>query len=108
MDTYLELQRAVWGLPQAGILANKCLQQKLELFGYHECNNTPGLWYHETKSITFTLVNDDFGVKYVDKSDVDHLIASLKENYALTVDWNGNLYCGISLDWDYVNRWVDI
>jgi hypothetical protein len=24
------------------------------------------------------------------------------------VDWTGNLYCGISLDWDYVNRWVDI
>jgi hypothetical protein len=49
-----------------------------------------------------------FGVKYVDESDVEHLIASLKENYALIVDWTGNLYCGISLDWDYVNRWVDI
>jgi hypothetical protein len=53
-------------------------------------------------------VVDDFGVKYINKSNVEHLIASLKANYALTVDWTGNLYCGISLDWEYVNRWVDI
>ncbi len=49
-----------------------------------------------------------FGVKYADKNDVKHLIASIKSNYELTVDWTGNFYCGISLDWHYVNRWVDI
>ena len=54
------------------------------------------------------LVADNFGVKYVDKNDVDHLISSIKANYKLTVDWTGKLYCGIYLDWDYVNRWVDI
>ena len=94
----------MWGLPQAGILVNKRLKRKLEPFGYHKCKNTPGLWYHETKSIKFTLAVDGFGVKYVEKSDVKHLISSLTANYALTVDWTGNLYCRISLDWDYVNR----
>ena len=73
-----------------------------------KCKNTPGLWYHETRNITFTLVVDNFGVKYVDKNDVEHLITSIKSNYELTVDSTGNLYCGISLGWDYVNRWVDI
>ncbi len=102
------MRRAVWGLPQAGILANKKLKQKLAPFGYHECKNTPGLWYQETRSITFTLVVDNFGVKYVNKTDVEHFISSIKSNYELTVDWTGNLYCGISLDWNYVNRWVDI
>ena len=57
---YLELRQSVWGLPQAGIHANKLLKQKLEPFGYHKCKNTPGLWYHKTKSITFTLVVDNF------------------------------------------------
>ncbi len=76
----------MWGLPQAGILANKRLKRKLAPFGYHECKNTPGLWYHDTNNITFTLVVDDFGVKYVNKSNVEHLLASLKANYALTVD----------------------
>ncbi len=92
----MELRRAVWGLPQAGILANKCLKWKLAPFRYHKWKNTPGLWYHDTKNITFTLVVDNFGVKYVDKGDVEHLITSLKANYALTVDWTGNLYCGKS------------
>ena len=90
---HLELRHAVWGLPQAGILANKRLKWKLAPFGYHECNNTPGLRYHNTRKITFTLVVDDFDVKYVANSDVEHLITSLKANYALTVDWTSNLYC---------------
>ena len=33
---HLELRQAVWGLPQAGILANKRLKQKLAPFRYHE------------------------------------------------------------------------
>jgi hypothetical protein len=106
---HLEMWQAVWGLPQAGILANKCLQQKLALFGYFESTNTPGLWYHKTCPITFTLVVDDFGViKYVNKDDMDHLIASIKMKYMLTKDWTGNLYCGSQLDWDYAGRTVDI
>jgi hypothetical protein len=75
---HLEMQCAVWGLPQAGILANKHLRRKLAPFGYHECVNTSSLWYHETRPITFTLVVNNFGVKYVNKADVDHLIASIK------------------------------
>jgi hypothetical protein len=81
----------VWGLPLAGILANKQLRRKLAPFGYRECKITPGLWYHETGTITFTLVVGDFGVKYDNKSDVDHLIESLKTNYALTEDTLRNL-----------------
>jgi hypothetical protein len=91
---HLEMWQAVWELPQAGILANKRLQQKLAPFGYFESTNTPGLWYHEKRPIPFTLVVDNFGVKYVNKDDVDHLIARMKKDYMLTKDWTGNLYCG--------------
>ena len=105
---YIEMRRAVWGLPQAGILANKRLRRKLAPFGYSESVNTPGLWTHKSRPISFTLVVDDFGVKYVAQNDVDHLIASIKSAYKLTEDWTGNLYCGITLNWDYVHRTVDI
>ena len=43
---YLRMERAVWGLPQAGILANKLLRKRLAPHGYYECINTPGLWKH--------------------------------------------------------------
>ncbi len=90
---YLEMRRAVWGLPQAGILANKLLRQRLLPHGYYECKHTPGLWRHLTRPISFTLVVDDFGVKYVGKEHVDHLIKCIKEKYELNEDWSGDLYC---------------
>jgi hypothetical protein len=95
---HLEMQKAVWGLPQAGIPANKCLQHKLAPFEYFEHVSTPGLWYHETQPISFTLVVNDFRVKYVNQDNIDHLIALIKKIYTFIKDWMGNLYCGIHLD----------
>ncbi len=69
--------------------------------------NTPGLWCHDTQPILFTLVVDNFGVKYVNADNVQHLIASMKKTYSLTKDWTGDLYCGIKLKWDYVNCTMD-
>ena len=84
---FLEIRRAVSGLPQAGILANKLLRKRLKPHGYYECTNTPGLWRHTTRPITFLLVVDNFGVKYVGKEHADHLIDCLKtETYKLTED----------------------
>jgi hypothetical protein len=31
---YIKMRRVMWGLPQAGIHANKCLRRKLAPFGY--------------------------------------------------------------------------
>ena len=56
----LEIWRAVWGLPQTGILANKLLRKGLAPHGYYKCVNTPRLWHHQTPPITFSLIVDDF------------------------------------------------
>ncbi len=69
-----------------GISANKQLRWKLAIFRYHECLNIPGLWYHDNHPILFTLVVDNFGIKYINDNDVKHLIASLKLMY-----FNGGL-----------------
>ena len=106
---HIKMRKAVYGLPQAGILANKKLRCKLEPHEYLEHENTPGLWYHKTRPISFTLVVDNFGVKYIGKEHVDHLILCLKQSkYKLSEDWTGNLYCGISLNWNYKAGYVDI
>jgi len=54
------------------------------------------------------LVVDDFGVKYVGREHVNHLIKCTKEKYELTEDWSDDLYCGIKLCWDYNARTADI
>jgi hypothetical protein len=104
----MEIRRAMYGLPQAGKLANKLLKELLAKHGYYEVVHTPGLWKHISRPISFTLVVDDFGIKYVGKEHADHLLNALKEHYTLDIDWEGKLYCGISLNWDYENRTVDI
>ena len=106
---YVEIRKGMYGLPQAGILANKLLQQNLAQFGYYQCKHTPGLWKHKTRPITFVLVVDDFGVKYVGKEHVWHLITALQKFYTkISVDWDGKLFCGITLEWDYQNKHVDL
>ena len=70
--------------------------------------HTPGLWKHVSRPISFTLVVDDFGIKYVREEHAKHLIGVLEENYTMDVNWTGSLYCGINLDWNYEQGYVDI
>jgi len=45
---YVEIRRGMYGLPQAGKIANAQLQAFLAPHGYHPCPITPGLWTHDT------------------------------------------------------------
>ena len=71
----------MYGLSQAGILANELLQKNLMNHGYAPCKHTPGLWTHKTKPTQFVLVVDDFGVKYVGRENFLHLITVIKGRY---------------------------
>jgi hypothetical protein len=102
------IDKGMYGLPQAGRLENNLLVTRLVPHGYRPCQHTHGLWRYDTKPVTFTLVVDDFGIKYSWKENADHLINALKENYKVAEDWAGKLYCGISLDWNYKNKTVDL
>eukprot|EP00957_Ditylum_brightwellii_P047760 3628082-Ditylum_brightwellii.AAC.1 len=51
---------------------------------------------------------DNFGVKCLNQEDADHLVSSIKEKYHATVDWKGTKYCGITLEWNYPEWWLDI
>jgi hypothetical protein len=104
----IRVNKGMYGLPQAGILASELLQQRLDPHGYYQCQHTPGLFRHRTRPTVFALVVDDFGVKIQGKPNALHLIAALKQHYEITVDWDGKLFCGISLKWDYKNRTVDL
>jgi hypothetical protein len=57
----------MYGLPQAGLLANTLLKKRLNKDGYQQSKLVPGLWKHDTRPIQFTLVDDDFGMKYASK-----------------------------------------
>jgi hypothetical protein len=93
---YIEVYKGMYCLPQAGIIINLLLAKRLAPHGYMQ-----------TKS-TFSLVVDDFGVKYEGLANVYHLIDALEQHCTISKDWTGGLYCGITLHWDYLHRHVDL
>jgi hypothetical protein len=105
---YIEIRKGMYGLKQAGLLANQLLQTRLAPFGYYPARHTPLLWLHKIRPISFTLVVDDFAVKYVGKQHAEHLRNALLRTYELTTDWTATVYFGMTLKWDYKNRTCDI
>ena len=102
---YIEIRRGMYGLPQAGILAEQQLTRFLATYGYAPVRHTPGLWRHKWCPISFCLVVDDFGVKYIGKEHADHLIQCLRNHYQeVDIDWDGKRFCGVHLEWDYDKR----
>ena len=100
---YIKIRKGMYGLPQAGMLANKLLKRRLAKHGYYEVRHTPGYWWHVWRPIDFTLVVDDFGLGYEENEHALHLLQTLRQYYeAVSVDWTGMLYCGITLKWYYL------
>ena len=106
---YVEITKSMYGLPQAGRIANDALIPVLEKAGYHQSDLIPGLFKHDTRPIAFALVVDDFGIKYTGEDHAQHLIQTLKNaDYKTTEDWEGKNFCGLNLKWDYDNHTVDV
>jgi hypothetical protein len=105
---YIKIRKGIYGLKQAGLLANQLLQTRLAPFGYYPARHTTGLWLHKTLPIFFTLVVDDFAVKYVGKQHAEHLQDALLRTYELTTDWTATVYSRMTLKWDYKNKTCDI
>jgi hypothetical protein len=98
----------MYGLKQAGLLANQLLQTLLTSFGYYMARHTPGLWSHKTRPISFNLLVDDFEVKYVGKHHAENLRNALLRTYELATDWTATVYSVVTLKWDYGKRTCDI
>jgi hypothetical protein len=98
----------MYGLPQAGILTNELVQRRLALDGYRPTEHTHGLWKHKTLPVWFSLIVDDFGIKYIGLNNTEHLMASIKKNYDISSDCTGSAYCGLNIDCDYINGTVDL
>ena len=105
---YVEVRKGMYGLPQAGILAQELLAKRLEAHDYYQSPLVHGLWLHKWRPIQFSLVVDDFGVKYVGEEHAQHLVDVLKSHYKITEDWEGEKYIGIDIEWDYAKRQVHL
>jgi hypothetical protein len=58
----------MYGLPQAGIIAQELLEERLLKAGYSQSKITPGYWKNEWRPISFTLVVDNLASNILAKS----------------------------------------
>ena len=100
-----EVNKGMYGLPQAGLLAQQRLVTHLAV---HGCNQTQTtcLFRHIDNGTVFSLVVDDFGVKYTSTAGAQHLIITVQMLYPITVDWTGCKYLGFSIHFDRAGRTV--
>jgi hypothetical protein len=98
---YCKICQGMYGLPQAGIIAQELLDKRLKKHGYFQSKTTPGLWTHEWHLIAFTLVVDNFGIKYVGEEHAEYLLKMVQKYYKCSFDADGERYCGLTIKWDY-------
>ena len=98
----------MYGIPELGILANKLLKKRIGKHGYYECKFTASLYRHVWRLIMLSLVVYDFGVKCLGIQHAKHLKESLDKYYQVSIEWEGQLFCGITLKWNYNMRHVDL
>jgi hypothetical protein len=103
---YCEIKKGMYGLPQAGIITQQLLEERLQKHGYHQSQMTPGLWKHDTRPISFSLVVDNFWIMYVGKKNAQQLLDTVWQYYKCSCKWKGEQYCGLTIKWDYKGKKV--
>jgi hypothetical protein len=83
---HIEIRKGMYGLKQAGLLANHILQNSLAPFGYYPARPKTCLWLHKTIPVVSSLIVDDFTVKYVGNKNAARLWDPLLRRYKLTTD----------------------
>ena len=105
---YIKINKGMYGLKQAAILAYQRLVTVLKPYGYFPEPHSVGIWSHKSRKTKFCLCVDDFGVKYFGRDDANHFLNALRDHYAITVDWTGSHYCGLTMHWNYDDNYVDV
>ena len=100
----------MYGLKEAGLIAQKELLNVLSRNGYSEPDNMMIIRANDPKDKTAAVVNvDDFGIKYTDKADAEKLLQIIRDaGYILKVDWEGKKYCGLNINHDIIGRTLTI
>ncbi len=86
---HIKATKGMYGLPQAcllpyTLLMYTLLEKQLNERGCRQRKLIPGLWKHDWQPIQFTLVVDNFGVKYIGKKHALHLKNMRKSHCNMT------------------------
>ena len=97
----------MYGHPAAGLIAYTDLVTHLAAHGHYQSRLIPCLFMNQDKSITFTLVVDDIGVKRKRNAGaikrLQKILAKPYSKWDVKFDLTGSQYNGQRLQWSYQN-----
>ena len=105
----MKIGSTIYGLKSAGRLSQDRLIAHLAEHEYYQAEHSPCLFIHKSNGIAFTLVVDDFLVKYKTQEAADHFTNTLRKLYVITVDTAlKQKYVGITIDYNMVEGHMDL
>jgi hypothetical protein len=105
---YCKICQGMYRLPKVGNIAQELLAIRLKEHSYNQSKTMPGLWTHEWRPITFSLVVNNFGVKYIWEEHAQHPIQTVQKYYMCSFKKEGERYCGLTIKWDYAGKKVHL
>jgi hypothetical protein len=101
----VEVTSALYGMPEAGRIAQDKLVAILALHGYIEEERSEKMCLFRSTDpnnrTAFIVHTDDFCIKFHDEAEAEKVITLLKDNgYITTVDREGKKFCGTTLSHD--------
>jgi len=93
---YFQVNKGMYGLKQAGLLANERIVEHLAKYGYIISKYAPCQFVSKDKSTAFCLMVDDLLIKVI-KTNHEHLYACLRVFYEITTDDTGSKYINIEM-----------
>ena len=97
----------MYRLKQAGITSNLELKKHMEKNCYRPVYFIEGMWKHDTNNTIFTLLVDNFCVKYTPEVNAEHFLNALRKKYSITVDRKAE-HIGILLKCDYTQHTIKV
>ena len=88
---YIKINKGMYGLKEAAVLAYEQLSKFLNTYGYHHVPGTAGVWSHTTKPTSVCLCVDDITLKYYNTDDLQHFLTALENHYKYHLDMQGTL-----------------
>jgi len=104
---YFEVNKGMYGLKQAGLLANDRIVTLFDKHGYKQSKYIPQLFFSEDKSTAFCLVVDDLLIK-ANEANRDKLYECLRTQYEIVTDNTGSKYLNIDIRRDKTNKLVGL
>ena len=95
---WIEIVKGMYGLKQAGIIANQELCAHSKSYSYEPVRHTPSVWRCTQTYSIFTLVVNNFLIQYTDLRNAHYFINALQNKYNITIEWGAKeTYISISL-----------